>query len=64
MPFENLTTVREPISMEELGQRLAKRKAELAALGINVEIPRNPGKNRTASKRALLEAIAATGAKW
>jgi len=55
---------REPISMEEMGRRLAARKAELTARGINVEVPRNPGNDRTASKRALLAAIAATGAKW
>jgi hypothetical protein len=64
MPSDNQTTKREPISMEEMGRPLTERKAELAARGITVEVPRNPGNNRTASKRALLAAIEATGAKW
>lgn len=48
------------IRMAELGARLAARRAEL---GIP-ELPRNAGKNRTASKRALLKAIADAGGKW
>jgi hypothetical protein len=35
-----------------------------AALGGGIDIPRNSGERRTASKRALLEAIAATGKIW
>ena len=46
--------------MAELGARLAARRAEL---GIP-ELPRNAGKNRTASKRALLKAIKDAGGKW
>lgn len=34
-----------------------------AALG-NPELPRNPGNNRTESKRALLAAIEAAGGRW
>jgi len=64
MTFDDPSTKREPISMEEMGRRLAARKAELAARGIIVEVPRNPGNNRTESKRALLAAIEATGVKW
>ena len=37
--------------------------ARRAALG-NPELPRNAGQNRTASKKALLKAIAAAGGKW
>jgi len=44
----------------DFAERLFARRAEL----IEVDMPRNTGKRRTASKRALLEAIAATGAKW
>ena len=48
------------IDMAELGARLAKRKAELGL----PELPRNAGRNRTASKRALLKAIEDAGGKW
>ncbi|MEW9855858.1 hypothetical protein [Novosphingobium sp. M1R2S20] len=49
------------IDMAELGARLSARRAEL---GCASEMPRNAGNRRTASKRALLAAIEATGAKW
>lgn len=48
------------IDMAEFGKRLAARRAELG----NPELPRNAGKNRTASKRALLKAIGHAGGKW
>ena len=41
----------------------AKLAARRVALG-NPELPRNSGKRRTASKKALLEAIEATGKRW
>lgn len=41
-------------------EALSKRRAELG----NPELPRNPGTNRTPSKRALLQAIADLGGKW
>ena len=50
------------IDMAELGARLARRKAELGISG--GAVPRNTGKNRTPSKRALLKAIAEAGGKW
>jgi len=49
------------IDMSELGARLTRRRAEL---GLVIEMPRNAGNHRTASKRALLAAIEATGVKW
>ena len=48
------------IQMAEFGRRIAARKA---ALGIP-DPPRNAGKNRTASKRALLKAIKDAGGDW
>jgi hypothetical protein len=48
------------LDMGEFGRRIAARKAEL---GIP-DPPRNAGKNRTASKRALLKAIGKLGGKW
>ena len=60
MAFKTLPTKREPISLEALGQRLAARKA---ALGLP-DPPRNAGKSRTPSQRALLKAIEEAGGKW
>lgn len=48
------------IDMAELGERLPRRKAELGL----PELPRNAGKNRTPSKRALLKAIKDAGGDW
>jgi hypothetical protein len=48
------------IDMAELGARIAKRKAELGL----PDLPRNPGTNRTPSKRALLKAIKDAGGEW
>lgn len=50
--------------MAEYGRALAERRAAYEARNGAVPVPRNPGKNRTASKKALLRAIAATGKKW
>jgi hypothetical protein len=53
------------IDMTEYGRALAKYRADYEArTGHPLEVPRNSGKNRTASKKALLRAIAATGKKW
>jgi hypothetical protein len=50
------------VSHRALAARIAARKAELGMT--DADIPRNSGKRRTASKKALLRAIAATGKKW
>jgi hypothetical protein len=47
-------------SHPDFASRLAARRAELG----NPELPRNSGKRRTASKRALLKAIEDAGGKW
>jgi hypothetical protein len=60
MAFKTFKTKREPIALEALGARIAARKA---ALGLP-DPPRNTGKARTASKRALLKAIEEAGGKW
>jgi hypothetical protein len=60
MAFKTLQTKREPIALEELGRRIAARKAKLGL----PDPPRNAGKNRTASKRALLKAIEKVGGTW
>ncbi len=48
------------LDMNEFGRRIAARKAELGL----PDPPRNAGKNRTPSKRALLKAIVELGGKW
>jgi hypothetical protein len=48
------------IRMADLGARVAARMAELNL----PDLPRNSGKRRTASKRALLKAIEEAGGKW
>jgi hypothetical protein len=48
------------VSHRELAAKLIERRAELG----EVDIPRNSGKRRTASKRALLKAIEEVGGKW
>lgn len=46
--------------MGEFGRRIVARKAKLGL----PDPPRNTGKNRTPSKRALLKAIEELGGKW
>lgn len=48
------------VDMAEFAERLAARRAELG----EPELPRNAGRNRTVSKRALLKAIEDAGGKW
>lgn len=57
------------IRMGEFGRRIAARKAELGLPDDSAHPElcrraRNAGKNRTASKRALLKAIEDAGGKW
>ncbi len=54
----------EPIDLMAFGRALAERRAAYEARNGPVPVPRNSGKRRTASKKALLRAIAATGKKW
>lgn len=46
--------------MAEFGRELTRRRE---ATG-DPELPRNSGKRRTASKRALLKAIEQAGGRW
>jgi hypothetical protein len=48
------------ISLDEMGRYIARRRKET---GIT-DLPRNSGKNRTESKKALLKAIEKLGGKW
>lgn len=48
------------VSHEAFSARLAARRAELG----EPELPRNSGKRRTPSKRALLKAIEDAGGRW
>jgi hypothetical protein len=49
------------VTLEEFGQDVMRRRA---ALGGEINMPRNSGNRRTESKRALLAAIEAAGGKW
>jgi hypothetical protein len=60
MAFKTLKTRREPVTLEALGQSIERRRA----IAGEVDVPRNPGKARTPSKRALLKAIEDAGGKW
>lgn len=60
MAFKTLKPKREPVTLEALAARIAVRRAELG----DIDIPRNAGKRRTPSKRALLKAIEDAGGKW
>ena len=48
------------IDMADFGRDLLRRRQSAG----NPDIPRNSGKRRTASKRALLKAIEEAGGKW
>jgi hypothetical protein len=60
MAFKTLKTKRKPVTLEALGAAVERRRGEVG----EVEVPRNSGKNRTPSKRALLKAIDELGGKW
>ena len=64
MAFKTFKPKREPVTLTELGTRIARRAEALAQETGAVEVPRNSGGNRTASKRALLKAIEGLGGKW
>ncbi|WP_067738203.1 hypothetical protein [Novosphingobium naphthalenivorans] len=64
MAFKTFKPKREPVTLTELDRRIARRAEALAQETGAVEVPRNSGKNRTASKRALLKAIEDLGGKW
>jgi len=50
----------EPVKFEDFAADVARRRE---AAG-NPEAPRNSGKRRTASKKALLKAIEEAGGRW
>ena len=64
MAFKTFKPRREPVTLADLGTRIARRAEVLARESGAVEVPRNSGRNRTASKRALLKAIEDIGGKW
>jgi hypothetical protein len=60
MAFKTLQTRTEPVTLEAMADRIAARRAEIG----EVEVPRNSGNRRTASKRALLAEIEKLGGDW
>lgn len=61
MASKRLGTDGEPAPLEAFAGDIARRRE---ALSEPLEVPRNAGTRRTASKRALLKAIEAVGGKW
>lgn len=54
-----------PVPLAAFAADIDRRRAEYEARsGEPFDIPRNSGKRRTPSKRALLEAIEEAGGKW
>ena len=49
------------MTLDAFGQDVLRRRA---ALGSEINIPRNSGARRTESKKALLKAIEDAGGKW
>lgn len=65
MAFKTFKPRREPVTLTELGTRIARRAEALAGeSGAAIMVPRNSGARRTPSKRALLKAIEDIGGKW
>ena len=60
MAFKTFKTKREAVTLQALAGRIGARRAVTGEL----EVPRNAGKKRTASKRALLKAIEKAGGNW
>jgi len=60
MAFKTLQTKHEPLTLEALAQTIACRRVSAP----EIRVLRNGGKRRTASKQALLDEIAKTGADW
>lgn len=60
MAFKTLKTKRQAISLTALGEEIAERRIIVG----DVNLPRNVGTRRTASKAALLEQIAKAGGNW
>jgi hypothetical protein len=56
------TSTSDPISLDDLGRQLARRRAELGIT--DADLPRNNGARRTDSKNALLQAIKDSGGDW
>ena len=53
------------VPLQEFAAEVARRRADYEAkYGHSPEMPRNSGKRRTASKRALLKAIEEAGGRW
>lgn len=60
MAFKTFTPATEPITLEQLGRSIVRRRQAAD----DPPIPRNPGTHRTPSKRALLKAIEEAGGEW
>lgn len=60
MAFKTLPTSREPLTLAGLEATITRRRAAAGT----VDVPRNTGTRRTASKTALLGEIDKLGKRW
>lgn len=60
MSSESSTSKPRKVKFEDFAADIARRRKAVGS----PELPRNSGKRRTASKRALLKAIEKAGGKW
>jgi hypothetical protein len=60
--FRTYKSSQSAISLDAFGRDIARRRAELGIT--DADIPRNSGKRRTESKKALLKAIKEIGGNW
>ena len=53
------------VDLADFGREILRRRSAYEAeTGKSFELPRNSGKRRTVSKRALLKAIEEAGGRW
>jgi hypothetical protein len=65
MASKTSKTERKSVPLAEFAADIDRRRADYEErCGRPFDIPRNSGKRRTASKRALLKAIEEAGGKW
>lgn len=65
MTLKHSTTGEKILTLKEFGEEIQRRReAYKEKYGEYPDLPRNSGKNRTESKKALLKAIEDLGGKW
>lgn len=60
MTTASRTSKDKAVAFDDFARDIARRRAETG----QPDLPRNSGKRRTASKKALLEAVEQAGGRW